>query len=298
MTFRQLALLIALPAITGCSLLAPSDAELLGGGGRGGGGGVSGTGGAASASGGAAGALPTAGVTAGSAGAVAGPDQPVTAGLDLWLRADSGVTLTGGRVSRWAPKSGGSELMASDAATRPGFDGAGLGGRPLLSFDGADDALASAARAELCEAGVTIAFLFVPDATDAGTDRALLSIDDAAGNHLALRQRGTALAIGDRNDDVFVADVLPAAQPSLIVLTSGSGGVTVHRNGELKLKQSTALDLPGGADQQLTLGRTGSDGRASFAGRIGEVLVYGDVLGEAERFVVELYLQAGWGLSR
>jgi hypothetical protein len=65
------------------------------------------------------------------------PPLPRT-GLLLWLRADAGVTSSGGRVSRWLDQSGNGFVASMTAAARqPSFVGGALNGQPVIRFSGA-----------------------------------------------------------------------------------------------------------------------------------------------------------------
>ena len=59
-----------------------------------------------------------------------------TAGLQLWLKADAGVTLKGSTVSKWADQSGnGNDAIQLDSARQPLFVKDGLSGKPTIRFD-------------------------------------------------------------------------------------------------------------------------------------------------------------------
>ena len=78
---------------------------------------------------------------------------PVTLGLKLWLRSDAGVTLDGsGHVTRWADQSGAGHDYARQASyidpfgqyhafTPPSLAAGGPNAAPVVSFDGAANAL-------------------------------------------------------------------------------------------------------------------------------------------------------------
>ena len=67
-----------------------------------------------------------------------GPPPPVpTAGLQLWLKADAGVTLNGSNVSKWADQSGkGNDAIQPDLPRQPLLVKDGLKGKPTIRFDG------------------------------------------------------------------------------------------------------------------------------------------------------------------
>ncbi len=65
-----------------------------------------------------------------------------TAGLQLWLKADAGVTLNGSNVSKWADQSGkGNDAIQPDLPRQPFLVRDGLNGKPTIRFDGLDDRL-------------------------------------------------------------------------------------------------------------------------------------------------------------
>src|ERR1043166_6331903 len=68
---------------------------------------------------------------------------PVTTDLQLWLKADAGVsTNASGGVTAWADQSGNANNAAQpNGAQAPAFVANALNAKPVLRFDGADDFL-------------------------------------------------------------------------------------------------------------------------------------------------------------
>jgi hypothetical protein len=72
-----------------------------------------------------------------------------SAGLALWLKADSGVTTVGGAVSQWVDQSGNRREATQDAPEkRPLLIADAVRGRPALRFDGKDDVLSASVPIE------------------------------------------------------------------------------------------------------------------------------------------------------
>jgi hypothetical protein len=70
------------------------------------------------------------------------PPPIPTSGLELWLKADAGVTLNGSKVSTWADQSGnGNDAIELDSDRQPLLVRDGLNGKPTIHFDGLDDML-------------------------------------------------------------------------------------------------------------------------------------------------------------
>lgn len=80
------------------------------------------------------------------------PDDPSTiANLTVWLKADAGITQSGGTVSAWADQSGnGNNFAQGTAANQPSFQATGAGTLatlPFLRFDGVNDSMTSSKSA-------------------------------------------------------------------------------------------------------------------------------------------------------
>lgn len=64
--------------------------------------------------------------------------SPPSAGMHLWLRADAGVTASGGLVSRWLDQSGNGRHASMNLVSRqPALASGALNGRPVIRFNGA-----------------------------------------------------------------------------------------------------------------------------------------------------------------
>lgn len=65
----------------------------------------------------------------------------VSGSLSFWLRADAGVTQSGGLVSNWQSQNSGNQVSESNSARQPSLNSNALNFNPGLSFDGSDDRL-------------------------------------------------------------------------------------------------------------------------------------------------------------
>jgi len=85
-----------------------------------------------------------------------GPATPLTifvsGTVNLWLRADLGVTHAGGFVSQWVGQEPGANVFSqSGPSSQPAYDATGgAGGKPSINFDGSDDLMTTP--------GTTLAF--------------------------------------------------------------------------------------------------------------------------------------------
>ncbi|MDO7877299.1 FG-GAP-like repeat-containing protein [Hymenobacter sp. ASUV-10] len=83
---------------------------------------------------------------------------PVTSGLYRHFRADAGVSTDGsGNVTVWADQSpNATTAIQSGSAQRPALVATGLGNKPTLRFDGADDVLSLTSNVDLTSGGLSI----------------------------------------------------------------------------------------------------------------------------------------------
>lgn len=65
---------------------------------------------------------------------------PTTSGLQLWLRADTGVTTSGSSVTSWADQSVNAHTASQGiSGSQPTLVNNALNGNPVVRFDGSDD---------------------------------------------------------------------------------------------------------------------------------------------------------------
>ena len=96
--------------------------------------------------------------------------MPVTAGLQLWLKADSGIsTNSSGLVTKWADQSGmGNDAIQTNSANAPSLVLNSLNGKPTLRFPGDTrylDVADSASIAGLTEDVTILALVLYDDVT-------------------------------------------------------------------------------------------------------------------------------------
>jgi hypothetical protein len=246
--------------------------------------------------------------------------------MRLWLKADAGVTTSGGLVSVWADQSGqGNDLVQGDSASQPTLLTGSLNGLPVIHFDGTSDHLVRSAPTFLDDTagsaflvyrfwdfGPTDAaqtFLAVDQAgvpLSAG-HRYLLSIrtDDTGGSFAAMQ---TTLVNGPgsygamNTSGSFVSD----GSPGTISVVAGNSDTLLYRNGVPNYWGAwgpLAGSMPGswfGAApdvSNVTLGALSGDTAVGFlAADLAEVILYDRALGSLERWNVEKYLANRYGL--
>ena len=103
-----------------------------------------------------------------------GQDLTVKDGLQFWLKADAGVTATGGKVSVWKDQSGkGNDASQADAGSQPALVSGVINGKPVVRFDGTAPSLVAADSPSL-NLAADITTFFVAKFDDFATYRAVL----------------------------------------------------------------------------------------------------------------------------
>lgn len=224
-------------------------------------------------------------------------DLPDVPGLVLWLDADDGPGLTlgaGGAVSVWPNKAdtgGNDRLVPADAANAPVW--ARQGWRGWVRWTDASRPLVQGGAEPW---GATVAYLFValcPELPQASNPYANMAVACGAGDY-----------------SFRLIDFQDRAPPSFTLAWnygdfgySGYGGF-VHRDGAAVPDQSTlAVAGPLVMSFHLGSGAVGEYQLSSdfagrfFTGRIGEVVGYSSLPGEADANAVLAYLGAKWGVA-
>lgn len=224
---------------------------------------------------------------------------PTTNTLQLWLRADLGITST---IGSWIDQSGfGHNAVQANTAKQPVWSPNALSGRPGIVFDGSDDCLRIASFTHGSSDKVTVAF--VAKDTETGVKIIAETGADANNKGWALITGGVGTLIFIRTQDTgsvhntgdMVEDLV---SPKRIIATFNraiSGGaleVTGWNNGVLQsLGQSGSADTTGNfADQALNIGARNDGASLPWAGTLGEIIVWNRILSTAEIAQVDAYL--------
>ncbi len=227
----------------------------------------------------------------------AAQDLTVTDGLQLWLKADAGVTAAAGKVSAWADQSGKGN-NASQPATdmSPELVNDAGNGKPALRFDGADDFLEVADSDSVSIAGDITTF-YVVKFEDFATYRAVWAktqVNQPApndwyalpGSGIPRAYRGDGTGLNEYADG---GKAMPAR--SFVIAGYGVAGTTLtHYYGAAPTGSGDILtNIPGDAGTSLFIG-TRDDRVTLMKGDIAEILIYNRALTDAERVTVVSYL--------
>ncbi len=238
--------------------------------------------------------------------------------LVLWLKADAGVTVTGGRVSQWDDQLVGDNTSSNDAAQtnatyRPTvFANASPNGLlPMMRFDkGPYLAIADADDLDPDAGGFTIFIAGKASHSDADS-RGWLNKQGSGGSSddgysiwstiNANEMNGRVAGVGGapenkgsqshaRSSDFGVLTMQLTGSEIFGFLDGSSTGWTDGGNGP------TDNDYTGSVSNStaLEIGRGGYDNTLPLSGDIGEIIIYKSELNGTDRGKVESYLNDKW----
>lgn len=243
-----------------------------------------------------------------SAAGGAPPVLPSNTSLQLWLKADAGLTTSGGgAVLAWADQSGkGNDANSSDETTAPAVAAAAVNALPAVRFDGVDDAMQVADSPSVSITGDITSFSVVK-MDDFATYRAVWGKTAGPSNNLPAPT------------DFYIMPSPNAGQPRIYRgdgagAISNSLGTTALRAGQYEMVGFSAAgsafshflngSANGGgtmttttadADTPLWIG-TRNDQFTRMKGDIAELLIYNSALSATDRRAVEVYLAGRYAM--
>jgi hypothetical protein len=228
----------------------------------------------------------------------------VTNSLQLWLKADAGITTnTSGAVTAWADQSGKANNAAQpDEAAAPKLVTGALNGKPVVRFDGDDDYLDVATSLGLEIVG-DISSYFVVKFDDFANFRAvwgktLVNIPAATDYYVTPTgvprlYRGSGIV-----SDIGAVDAtIVARAETYILLGFQVAGTTVthYLNGQAVGTGEIRATLVDGATP-LKIGSR-DDLFTKMKGDIAELVIFDSALSDTERGSVVNYLQTKYGIK-
>jgi hypothetical protein len=230
------------------------------------------------------------------------PDIPDSR-MMVWFAADHGVALDGREAVGWtskAPNASSADVVSP--AHRPTLVG-GTSGLPMLEFDGTDEF--SLAPLEAID---ELSFFAVVEAGEQPQCPSLLHLSNRASSDSEVtydeiefgRHEGRLYYESGSYSVSGEASGFQVARRYVVTVThSLDSTVRLYGNGRLQNVQS--IPVPAGVVRYDNfIGNnhwTGVSGCLPFVGRMGELILYGSSLEEAEQRRVETYLAAKWTVS-
>jgi len=222
----------------------------------------------------------------------------------LWLRADLGVTESGGAVSSWASQgSVTASATQSTGSAKPTLVRGAINGRPAITFDGGDY-LELPYSASLDPASALTLVVVCRSTTDnavvIGRPYAATHTDpyfnwmfyDQVTNKISLRVNASDVEATNTNaagDNAFPT-------PSLYSYTCNVSARVVRRNGAQLGSALSGGSLSYTNNRGIRLGANAA-GSENLVGLIAEVILFDSVLSAANLAIVERTLAARYGLS-
>lgn len=232
---------------------------------------------------------------------IASAQQPPSiADLKLWLRADTGVALSGAAVTNWNDISGNNlHCSQANAAERPAFTANNclLNGTPSVYFDGADDFLNGAVIPQLDSSSVTVFIVARGDAQpQTGVYAGLFSISSFS-NGFWVNRRLLNQTFGLVNNGVYASGGTSSAPAAgfnfrvYSVVKNLGADVRNHINSATSGAANTnASAIAPFTNAAYLIGKSTGTSSGLFKGDIAEVIVYARALSDAERTQVLNYL--------
>ncbi len=215
------------------------------------------------------------------------------AGLQLWLRADAGITADANEgVNSWIDQWGGYKAAQNTSTSEPVIVADDLNGQPAVRFNGSSDYLNSNF---VGMGGSGLTFFVV---TKGPQYQSLLRFQPYGSSSYLVYPWGAGEVFIDSADGATGAGVatgLASNQWNIGELTYRSGDqVTTFCNGiEVASRAAANVDLPGGLP--LDIGYV-AGGNEYAQADLAEVLIYSRSLNDAERQAVETYLNGKYAI--
>jgi hypothetical protein len=236
---------------------------------------------------------------------------PVTSGLQLWLKADAGVTTNGsGLVTTWADQSGlHNDAIQTNSAVAPSVALNSQNGKPTLRFPGDKtrylDVANSASISGLADDVTILAVVLYDDLT--GGYRCCVT--KTLGNgpapfdwwNIASANGGAAnFWLGAAPDGTTYHDSVGLNPPrigALNVMTFSWGSGTANQYLNDRSNGTSAYTItPADGGNPLRIGSR-DDLATQLKGNVAEVLIYQPALSDADRASVINYLHTKWNLN-
>jgi hypothetical protein len=235
--------------------------------------------------------------------------NPVTSGLQLWLKADALTHASGTPIPSWVDSSGNGRVASQpDGSKQPTYRTEGVNGHPYVRFNGSDEFMEVPFEAFFNSEEFTVFTVAKHSAT--GGDLPILS-SDAVGYGLiydvSSGSNGKARATWKESSSTKFIDTVAASirNTDAFILTytmedksepadAQSDTVKLFINGDEKATQTSGVDYIPNTSANLKIGEKSGD---FFQGDIYEILIYNRALTTSERENVEGYLSYKYGIN-
>lgn len=230
-------------------------------------------------------------------------------GLLLWLDADDDASFTGGSaVTAWSDRSGNAAHVAqASTSAQPTRIFAGMGGLPVVRFDGLDDGLKAqtALTNRAFEGFVVWQSSRVPPNTKSTVLANSRNFEVNHGHISDSARAAVSVCIGDKceslNSGWYDANFDRGKLSNTAYLwhfafDGATNQLLADAWGGTRITQSGPTDLPVPAATPFSVGNC-NEGNCSFQGDIAEVLLFDSPLSDSEQARAIAYLTTKWSLT-
>lgn len=249
-----------------------------------------------------------------SSASTAAPDSPPEFfdsghGLLLWLDAADDASFTGsGAVAAWNDRSGNAaHVSQTSVSAQPSRILDGIGGLPVVRFDGLDDALRT--QAALTNRGFEGFMVWRSTRVPPNTKSTLLAnarnFEVNHGHISSSARAAVSVCVGDKceslNSGWYDANFDQGALPNTAYLwhfafDQATNQLYADAWGGLRVTKGGATESPVPPTTPFAVGNC-NESNCSFLGDIAEVVLFDAALGESEQAQTLAYLAAKWSLT-
>ncbi len=218
-------------------------------------------------------------------------------GLQIWLKADAGVSVDNSNlVNSWSDQSGNNNNASQTGSGRPLFVANAVNGEPVVRFDGNIDYLDIPNKAGLDFSDVS--YFAAVTFRDTTSVQAIISKDEGGGpvNKWIYWYLGGVMDMHVQPGGIHGSSsgfTPPANQITILDVVKSGGVYTHYQNGTSIGSTSTSSFFPA-PNADIWIGQ--AEGHYFLNGDLGEVLVYNSALPDTQRQTIENYLMVKYGL--
>ncbi len=230
-----------------------------------------------------------------------------TANLNLWLRADFGVTQSSGAVSGWQDLSGNNfNFNQFTASYKPTYVASDINNKPGVSFNGSQ-ILLGGNNANDYSNGASV-FVVTKASNPSNSDARFFDFGNDENNDIAFGEIFTSNYLpafhiynGTTNNYLSGSNSLNAGSVYVLdaIQTGSADTANIYYNGGLSATGSLNYpqNVPRGFNAIGGVNTGSGYGANNYKGDIAEILVYNTALTDSQRVAVESYLSNKYGLS-
>jgi hypothetical protein len=225
----------------------------------------------------------------------------VSGNLELWLKANAGVTLSGADVTTWADQAIATDnadpMTQGITANQPDMVLSALNFNPAVDFDGTDDFLSGSAVLTMGDDDFTYIVVWKSDALKTAAIIEQNSNTVVIGSRAALATTvGGDFGFAGEGNDAFPSTYNATQYQITTLIVDGAADVTSIKNG-VSLNGSINITTQNTSVDTFAIARKHSSATEYFDGKIAEVIVYSGAISPTDRRKIESYLSVKYGIS-